>query len=423
MNEDFLHYLWKFKKINFQNIKTTKNESIEIISVGDHNFNSGPDFFNAKLIIGKQLWAGNVEIHIKSSDWYVHHHEKDKNYNNVILHVVWEHDVEVYRIDNTPIPTLELKELTSQNLLNTYKNLFHQKKHFINCEKDINLADKFIVENWLERMYFERLEKKSKLIMNELQKLNNNWEAVLFKMMMKNFGLKVNGDAFYSIADLIDYQMIRKLQNNQSQLEALFFGLAGFLEEEHTDVYYLKLKNEYGYLKNKFKLSELGITPPKFFKLRPSNFPTIRLSQFSKLLNKHPNLFSKIIETKSIEMFYDLLNVKASEYWDNHFTFSKISAKSKKSLAKGFIDLIIINTILPLKFCYSKSIGKEINEELINVIQEVRNEKNTIINQFIKLDIECNSAMKTQALLELYNNYCSKNKCLQCAIGSHLIKQ
>ena len=423
MNEDFLHYLWKFKKITFQNLKTTKNEAVEVISVGEHNFNSGPDFFNAKLIINEQLWAGNVEIHIKSSDWYLHNHENDKNYNNVILHVVWDHDVEVHRANNTSLPTVELKNLVSQTILNNYQTLFHQSKKFINCEKDIKNVNDFILDNWLERMYFERLENKSKLIINELQKSNNNWEAVLFKMMMKNFGLKVNGDSFYSIANSIDFTVVRKLQNNQTQLEAIFFGLAGFLEDKNSDIYYLTLKKEYSYLKNKFQLSSLGIVTPKFFKLRPSNFPTIRLSQFSKLLHKHPNLFSKVIAMKNVEEFYDLFNVKASEYWNEHFTFNKVSSKNKKTLTKNFIDLIIINTILPLKFCYAKSIGQEINEELINVIQKLKNEKNSIIEQFIKLEIECNSAMKTQSLIEMYNNYCLKNKCLQCAIGNHLIKQ
>lgn len=423
MNEDFLHYLWKFKKFTFQNLRTTKDESVEIISVGIHNFNSGPDFFNAKLNIEGQLWAGNVEIHIKSSDWYLHHHEKDKNYNNVILHVVWEHDVEVFRSENIPIPTMELKNLISKNTLSNYHALFNQNKKFINCENEITNVDEFIIDNWLERLYFERLESKSERIMYELKKSNNDWESVLFKMLLKNFGQKINGDSFYSVANSIDYSVIRKLQNNQTQLEAVFFGLSGFFNNDCFDVYYLELKKEYDYLKTKFQLSNIGVVSPQFFKLRPPNFPTIRLSQFSQLLNKHQNLFSKIIENKSITEFYDLFDVSASEYWRDHFTFGKMSSKSKKGLTKNFIDLIIINTILPLKFCYAKSTGNEINEELLEIIQLIKSEKNTIINHFLKLEIKCKSAMESQALLELHNNYCSKNKCLQCSIGNYLIKQ
>jgi hypothetical protein len=209
MNEDFLHYLWKFKKFSFQNIRTTKNEIVEIISVGVHNFNSGPDFFNAKLNIDNQLWAGNVEIHQKSSDWYLHNHEKDKNYNNVILHVVWEHDVEIFRNNNTSIPTIELKGLVPENILNNYHNLINHNKNFINCESDINNIDDFIISNWLERLYFERLENKSQLIIHELNNSNNDWEAVLFKLLIKIFGLKVNGDSFYSLANSVNYSSRR----------------------------------------------------------------------------------------------------------------------------------------------------------------------------------------------------------------------
>src|SRR5690606_14763368 len=197
---------------------------IEIIQVGEQNFNSGPDFFNSKLKIDNQLWAGNVEIHLKSSDWYLHNHENDKNYNNVILHVVWEHDVEIFRNTNIPIPTLELKNIVSDTVLVKYYNLFNQNKKFINCENDIALFDSFHLKNWIDRLYIERLEDKAKAISLELKKSNNDWEAVLFKMLLKNFGLKVNGDSFYSIGNSIEYSVIRKLQNNQHQLEAVLIG-------------------------------------------------------------------------------------------------------------------------------------------------------------------------------------------------------
>jgi hypothetical protein len=206
-------------------------------------------------------------------------------------------------------------------------------------------------------------------------------------------------------------------------MEALLYGLVGFLQEDCSDIYFLELEKEYSYLKNKFQLSSSGIISPKFFKLRPPNFPTIRLSQFSGLINKHQNLFTKIIEVKSVAGFYNLFHTQASEYWDNHFTFGKTSSKSKKKLTKSFIDLIIINVILPLKFCYAKSIGNEINEELLDIITSLKKEKNTIIDQFINLEIKCMSGMESQALLELYSNYCSKNKCLQCVVGNYLIKQ
>ena len=423
MNEDFLHYLWKFKKFPFHNLKTTQNEFIEIIQVGEHNFNSGPDFFNARLKIDDQLWAGNVEIHLKSSDWYLHNHENDDNYKNVILHVVWDHDVEIFRNKNIPIPTLELKNIVSETLLVKYHNLINQNRKFINCENDIAHFDPFLLKNWIERLYLERLEDKAKSISLELKRSNNDWEAVLFKMLLKNFGLKVNGDSFYSIGNSIDYAVIRKLWNNQTQLEAVLYGLAGFLNQNCHDVYFLQLKEEYLYLKNKFQLSEKGINTPKFFKLRPSNFPTIRLSQISSLIVNNQNLFSKIIHINELSEFYDLFNVQTSEYWKNHYTFGKESSHSSKKLTKSFVDLLIINTILPLKFCYAKFIGSEIDESIIRLINSVKGEENNIIGNFTALGLKIGSALDTQALLQKYNNYCTKNKCLQCVVGNYLIKQ
>lgn len=267
------------------------------------------------------------------------------------------------------------------------------------------------------------MEDKAKTISLELQKSNNDWEAVLFKMLLKNFGLKVNGDSFYSIGNSIEYAIIRKLQNNQTQLEAVLFGLAGFLNDNCLDAYFIQLKEEYLYLKKKFQLSEEGIVTAKFFKLRPSNFPTIRLSQISSLIVNNQNLFSKIIQTNKLPDFYNLFNVQASVYWKDHYTFGKNSAKSNKGLTKSFIDLLIINTILPLKFCYAKSTGSEIDETILGLINSVKKEKNNIIDNFSALGLKIESALDTQAFLQQYNNYCTKNKCLQCVIGSYLIKQ
>src|SRR5690606_37960184 len=296
-------------------------------------------------------------------------------------------------------------------------------KKFINCENDIALFDSFHLKNWIDRLYIERLEDKAKTISLELQKSNNDWEAVLFKMLLKNFGLKVNGDSFYSIGNSIEYAVIRKLQNNQNQLEAVLFGLAGFLNDNCPDAYFIQLKEEYLYLKKKFQLSEEGITTAKFFKLRPSNFPTIRLSQISSLLVSNQNLFSKIIHTNKLSEFYNLFNVQASEYWKDHYTFGKNSAKSNKGLTENFIDLLIINTILPIKFCYSKSIGIEIDESILMLINSIKREKNNIISNFSDLGLNIGSALDTQALLQQYNHYCTKNKCLQCAVGNYLIRQ
>ena len=355
MQEDFLHYIWKHKKFNFLNLTTTSNQALEIQNVGQHNLNSGPDFFNARLKIDNQLWAGNVEIHLKSSDWFLHNHEKDNNYDNVILHVVWDDDTEIFRKDNTIIPTLELKSYVNSQALNNYKNLLNKKSTWINCEKNIDTVDNFLVTNWLERLYFERLERKSIDLIKLLESSKNNWEEVLFKTLAKNFGLKVNGDSFLSIAESFDFKVLLKQRSKILSLEGLLFGQADLLKKDIQDSYFLQLQQEYDFLKRKYKLSNQNIVPLKFFRLRPDNFPTIRLSQLVNLYAKHQNVFSKIINADTLEDFYAIFSVKATKYWDKHYTFGKESNKRSKKLSKSFIDLLLINSIIPLVFTYFKT--------------------------------------------------------------------
>lgn len=423
MKEDFLHYIWKFKTFDVTNLKNQMGEAIEIVSVGEHNLNSGPDFFNAQLKINHQLWAGNVEIHLKSSDWFLHNHEQDKTYDNVILHVVWQHDTEVFRNDNSVIPTLELKNYVHETVLENYHTLFNKQNKWINCENDFALVDTFVLNNWLERLYFERLEQKAKTINTLLQQSKNNWEAVLFKMLAKNFGLNVNSDAFFSLAQSIDFSLVQKTQNKQQTLEALLFGQAGLLEQDIQQGYYLKLKEEYHFLKQKFKLTNTQVVASQFFRLRPSNFPTIRLSQLAMLYSKEHNLFSKVITTSSLNSFYELFSTPSSTFWKTHYTFKKTSKASTKSLTKSFIDLLIINTILPIKFCYSKQKGERVDDFIVTLGSEIQSEKNSIITAFNTLKKVSNSALHSQALIELRTHYCIKNKCLQCAIGNSLLNK
>lgn len=423
MQEDFLHYIWKHKKFRFNNLKTTTGESIIVTSVGQHNFNSGPDFFNAKIKIGNQLWAGNVEIHIKSSDWFLHSHEQDKAYDNVILHVVWEDDTEVFRKDNTPIPTLQLKDVVDVSMLNNYVKLFSKQNKWINCENDFASTDTFVLINWLERLYFERLERKSGTIEALLASSKNDWESVLFKMLTKNFGLKVNGESFFSLAQSIDFSIIRKTQSNPLVLEALLFGQAGLLEQDVEDAYHSSLTNEYAFLKQKFSLQNNQVLPLQFFRLRPPNFPTIRLSQLANLYNKHQNLFSKIIEINKLEDFYKLFKVSTSEFWKTHYTFQKVSKTSTKTLSKSFVDLLLINTILPIKFSYAKQNGEEIDSEIIKIATAIISEKNNIISAFNNLKKVSKSSLDSQALIQLKTEYCDKNKCLKCAVGNQFLNR
>lgn len=423
MQEDFLHYIWKHKKFRFNNLETTTGESIVVTSVGQHNFNSGPDFFNAKIKVGDQLWAGNVEIHIKSSDWFVHSHEQDKAYDNVILHVVWEDDTEVFRKDNTPIPTLQLKDIVDVAMLNNYEKLFAKQNKWINCENDFPSTDDFVLTNWLERLYLERLERKSETINTLLVASKNDWESVFFKMLTKNFGLKVNGESFFSLGQSIDFSIIRKTQSNPHVLEAFLFGQAGLLKQDIENAYYLDLKNEYKFLKQKFGLQNNQVLPLQFFRLRPSNFPTIRLSQLANLYNKHQNLFSKVIELNEVEDFYELFKVSTSDFWETHYTFQKTSKTSIKTLSKSFVDLLLINTILPIKFCYAKQKGVEIDSEIIKIATAITSEKNNIISAFNNLKKVSKSSLDSQALIQLKTEYCDKNNCLKCAVGNQFLNR
>ncbi len=423
MREDLLHFIWKYKKLELGNLVTSKNEKIQIVDFGTLNHLAGPDFFNAKVNIDGQLWAGNIEIHIKSSDWFAHGHEEDTNYDNVILHVVWQDDTSVFRKDNSEIPTLELKNYISEILLKRHQKLFDKKDvGFINCEKSIGTIDSFIVQNWLERLYFERLERKSNLVLELLKQSNNDWEKVLFSLLSKNFGLKINGDSFMGIAQALDFSVVRKIRNETVALESVLFGLAGFLEDRTiVDSYYIELKKKFAFLKNKFDIQRIGVQKPEFFKLRPPNFPTIRLSQLANLYEEHQNLFDEIIHTSSLDDVYKVFNITASKYWDNHFTFGKESKKSRKRLTTKFIDLLIINTLLPLKFCYAKHLGKDVNDEILRIISSIKREDNSVVHNFMKLNVDLKNAKDSQSILQLYNEYCVENRCLECAVGSSLL--
>ena len=423
MKEDFLYYIWQYKLFSQNQLFTSNGLSVFVRKAGAKNSNSGPDFLNAQIDIDNQLWAGNVEMHVKSSDWYLHNHEKDSNYDAVILHVVWENDAVVYMKNNEALPTLVLKDYVDKPLLDNYNSLTHSFTNFIPCENQIEYVDNFILKNWLERLYFERLESKS-IVINEVLKSNNNdFEATLFQLISRNFGLKINADAFLQLAKSVDFTIIRKVRFDLQKLTALLFGQAGFLEEDIDDNYYKLLKMEYDYLKHKYQLKPISKTNFQFFRMRPNNFPTIRIAQLASLFFQHQILFSKILILRNKVDFYELFRVGVDEFWQEHYTFNSKSKKSKKMLTKSFIDLLLINTIIPLKFVYLKQRGGAMQSEIFNLIQQISPEKNGIIQGFSDLKIISANAMDSQALLTLKNDYCSKKRCLDCSIGNALLRQ
>ncbi len=422
MTEEFLHYIWKYHLFD-NKIFTSTGENIEVINVGEHNTDAGPDFFNAKIKIGSTLWAGNVEIHINASDWYKHGHQNDKAYNNIILHVVYNNDKVIMRNNNEIIPTIELKGKFNEKLFSMYRN-FMNSKYWIPCEKMINCVDEFTVNNWLESLLIERLEKKSKLIECKLNISNNNWEQVFYEQLARNFGFKVNAEPFELLAKSLPIIYLAKHKNNILQIEAMLFGQAGLLNKVFKDEYPRKLQKEYNFLKQKFSLKPIESHLWKFLRLRPSNFPTIRISQFAELICKSSHLFSEIIERENVYKIVHLFDLYSSEYWDSHYIFDKLSAKRKKKFGINAANLIMINTVVPFLFVYGKKKDNEkYKERALMFLNQIPGENNSIIKKWKSLGMNVNTAFNTQALIELKNYYCDFKKCLNCRIGNYLLRQ
>ncbi|MEN8816005.1 MAG: DUF2851 family protein [Nonlabens sp.] len=421
MQEDFIHYLWKFKKLSGLELTTTNGETIAIQSLGTHNHHSGPDFFNARLTIGDQKWAGNVEMHVKASDWYLHGHDDDPAYDNVILHVVWIHDAEISRRDEVPIPVLEVSNYVPEDLITAYRKLFSVKNdQFINCERDFPSVNEFKRQQWFEKLFIERLQSRFLKIADRLERYHNDWEAVFFQMLCRSFGTKVNADAFEQMAQSIDQATVRKLARDSFQLEATLLGQANLLSQSHQDPYYKDVVKEYAFAKAKHNLQP-SLTPMKFFRLRPANYPTIRISQLSRLYQMSPMLFGEVLLAKSRNEIHKLFDVKAAKYWDRHHVFDKETEEREKILTSDFIDLLIVNCIVPIKFMHAQFIGKDKTEELIELMYELKPEKNTVVTGFKKL-FKVDNALQTQSLLQLKSNYCEVNKCLSCDIGVSLLR-
>lgn len=421
MKEDFLHHIWKFKKFNFTNLHTTRGDKLTIINSGQYLQQAGPDFFNAQIIIGDQKWAGNIEIHLKSSDWYAHHHETDTAYENVILHVVWEHDAEIYRKNNSAIATLEIENYVDPRTLKHYLAL-SKPKSWIFCENQLAAIDSYLLANWLERLLVERLERKTAPVMDLLLQKDSDWEAVLFCLLARNFGLNTNGEVFMKAAQNIPFSIFRKENTVMENLEALLLGTAGLLDAEKEDNYFKDLKFRYRYLLQKYGLEQPEIPGLQFFKLRPDNFPTVRLSQLAACYHNQQQLFASLMDVRTAAAVYGVFDVRPSLYWQTHYTFDHESKKRRQQLSKNFIDLLIINTIIPLQFAYCKSRNSEVIEELLDLLKELPAEKNAVIDKFRSFGVVATNAFESQALLQLKNEYCDRGRCLDCQIGHELLK-
>ncbi len=423
ISEEFLHYIWKYKLFNQFELTTTNHQAVEIQKVGAHNSDAGPDFFNAKLKVGDTLWAGNVEVHINASDWKKHHHHDDNAYDNIILHVLYDADEKIYRKSGEEIPTLELKNRIDKSVLENYSQ-FVKSKDWIPCEKQVNEVPPHILKITFDKLLLERLETKSKAITNSLSINQWNWEATFYEQMARNFGFKTNAEPFELLAKATPLLVLAKHKSSAFQVEALLFGQAGFLNQHYQDAYANKLQSEYVFLKQKFKLTSIDPHLWKFLRLRPMNFPTIRIAQFAHLIFKSNHLFSVIMETDTYADLKKNLSIEASEYWHTHYVFDKESKRSSKHLGHAAIHTIIINTIVPFIFIYGKQKNSEVHvERAIKFLEQTEKENNAIISKWQSIGIAAESAFDTQALLQLKNEYCTPKKCLNCSIGNYLLKK
>jgi hypothetical protein len=422
MTEEFLHHIWKFKLFDQSELLTTDNEIVEIVKAGDHNFDSGPDFFNAKIKIGNTLWAGNVEVHINASDWKKHNHQKDKAYDNIILHVVNNSDVNLNRTSGEKIPTIEIKNRIDRKLLHNYLK-FKSGHNWIPCEKQIETVPSLIIQNTMDKLILERLERKSNAIVNSLKLNQNNWEETFYQLLARNFGFKTNSEPFELLAKSLPSLVLSKHKSSLLQIEALLYGQAGMLNKHFEDSYPQKLQNEYVFLKQKFRLSSMDDHLWKFLRLRPVNFPTVRIAQFANLIFNSSHLFSKILETEDCKSLKKLLNVSVSDYWKTHYLFDKETPLKLKNLGEDGVNNIIVNTIIPFLFVYGKQKADErYVVRALSFLEETSAETNSIITKWKKLKLPVNNSYATQALLQLKNEYCAEKKCLKCNIGNYLIK-
>ncbi len=419
MTERLLQYIWQFQYFNKNELQTTTGENVQVIHPGIHNIHQGPDFTDAKILIGNTTWAGNVELHLQTKQWHQHEHHTDKNYNNVILHVVYEDDESDSLIN---IPVIELHQRISNILISRYLE-WMERKSFIPCESAISQVKQLTWSAWIDRLLAERLTRKAETVFTFLKKSNHNWEDVFWWLLARNFGAHVNADAFEHMARSIPLKLLGKHKNNLLQLEALLFGQAGLLNESFQDDYSIMLQKEYAFLKNKYKLQPVYITP-LFLRMRPGNFPTIRLAQLAMLVHHSSHLFSKIREANHAEEIKEWLNVSANDYWHYHYRLDEPTTYKPKNLGKAMINNIIINTMAPVIFAYGQYHQQEIyKEKALHWLESCSAESNSITSGYQQLGIKNATAAESQALIELKNEYCHYKRCLDCAVGNAIIRE
>ena len=429
--ELLLHYCWKHKMWPLQGLETTDGRVVEVLDPGLHNHNAGPDFFNAKLKIGGTLWVGNVEIHDKSGDWYLHGHDKDAHYNNVVLHVVEMADREVQTQEGNFVPQMVLK--VPDNVRENYEELLRTDA-YPPCYRIIPKLTPLLVHSWMAALQTERLEQKTVAIAERAQKAGGSWEDAYFITLARNYGFGINGDAFEEWARHIPLQAVGKHRDDLFQIEAIFLGQAGLLElstipdsyqkDALNEGYFAKLRNEYQYLAHKFSLQPMDVNLWRFFRLRPQNFPHIRISQLANLYFSRKAGLSDLLECRDVVGFAEMLRTQVTPYWETHYTFGSESVRNAKHLSPFSINLLLINTCIPMMFAYGRhAMREELCDRAFDFLEQLKAENNHIIRMWKEVGLDVKSAGDSQALIQLKREYCDKRDCLRCRIGYEYLKR
>ena len=423
MKEEFVQFIWRMRRFDHQNLATTDGQPVTILHPGVLNTDSGPDFQNARVQIADTQWAGNVEIHLKSSDWIRHKHTGDKAYDNVILHVVLDEDEILTTPAGRRIPCVELRDRIEPGLVNRYHKLMHNKL-WIPCQGQLQTVPDSIRELWLDRLLVERLERKTDRMQLQLTANHGDLEETFFQILAYSLGAKVNGEPMERLARITPLKLLHRHKENLLQLEALLFGQAGLLEGlDDEEVYPGRLQNEYRFLRHKYSLTPMKAASWKFMRMRPANFPTVRIAQLATLIHRTEHRLSKVLTVTKHQEVQHMLDLQVSNYWQTHFRFGKTSIKQTKRLGKTAIELLVINAIAPFLFLYGRMHGQEIYEQrAIQLLEQVPAEKNSMIAKWSELGLPAKSAYQSQALIQLKETYCSLKRCLHCGIGNALLR-
>jgi len=420
MNEALFQFIWKFKLFTLSALQSTAGENIEVVHSGQHNLNSGPDFTGAKIRVGQTLWVGNVELHLSAEDWRRHKHAANKDYSNIILHVLYEPIVGDEVLPN--VPTLVLKPFISPNTLMRYERLAANKGH-IPCAPFFDQHTSLQIKQTSDAMLYERLQSKQVYLENLLAKYDSDWENVLFIMVARYLGASVNKEPFEQLAAALPISLWGKHVHDPLQIEALVFGQAGFLAEPMQDEYAAQLRKEYLYLKRLYGMQSLDKNLFKFLRLRPSNFPTVRLAQLAALMIGEVKLFSAMLEATSLTAVYRLLNAPIHSYWDTHYQLDKYTANARTKLGTSTKRILLINAIVPTLFTYGKYKGEEaLCERAVSFLEACEPENNQVVTAWEALGWIPENACDTQAMLQLKTDYCDKFNCLSCNLGWKILQ-